>query len=271
MDCPECYALKKIKKADGETLGLWFWQDLIEVAANYGIKKVAIGGGEPTLRPDLMVGISKHAHIKGMEVSVTTNGTSGLGPEYFQWMDGISISWDMYKKSYIDIVQLLLMTKRNMTNWTKGTLKKRQEIGINYLIEGQSLMWALRDIMKFSEGGADFIYFLLRKPNDYTLGQIYDLVNALVLIKSMDRFKKPVFGFDTSIQLMRDKKPCAYGNDIVTVYWDGSVYPCSFSQQRIGKLHKPEDLASMIDLYYPMDQPWGKVCPFMKEHDNNEF
>lgn len=215
-----------------------------------------------------MVGISKHAHLKGMEVSVTTNGTSELEAKHFQWMDGISISWDNHKKSYIDIVQLLYKTKRMMDNWTKGTLKKRQQVGVNYLLEVQSIMTALRDIMKFSEGGADFIYFLLKKPNKYDLVKVNDLINALVLVKSLDSFMKPTFGFDTSIRMLRDGEPCAYGNDIVTVYWDGQVYPCSFSQQSIGKLNKPEDLASIIDLYYPMDQPWDKECPYVRSRNN---
>jgi MoaA/NifB/PqqE/SkfB family radical SAM enzyme len=265
LSCPFCYSKKKNKY--DEILPLGFWESLIKVAAEMGIKKVALGGGEPTLVPGIMYNISKTAHIHGMEVSMTTNGIFELKPSYFDYFDGIAFSWDQWKRTYIDIVHKVYATKRQINHrLARNPMMKHKQIGINYLIENISLRWIIRDLAKFFEAGVDFVYFLLKKPNAHDPEDIKKLINALILIKEMDNWTIPRFGYDTSIMNLINGKPCAYGKDIITVYWDGRVYPCSFSHIPLGRLNMPRDLERIVKDNYTMKQDW-KICPFLEKRD----
>lgn len=70
LACPSCYAGNE---ANADELTLAELKELIDRLADLGVLELAIGGGEPLLRPDLEALV---AHASGkMVVNVTTNGS----------------------------------------------------------------------------------------------------------------------------------------------------------------------------------------------------
>ncbi|MHB9025125.1 MAG: radical SAM protein [Armatimonadota bacterium] len=68
--CPDCYA-RRCREGAGEELDTAGALRLVDRLAEWGVLQVAIGGGEPLLRPDL-ADIAAHARERGLVVHVTT-------------------------------------------------------------------------------------------------------------------------------------------------------------------------------------------------------
>jgi radical SAM protein with 4Fe4S-binding SPASM domain len=69
-DCPDCY-MKRHRRYIGEELGTSSMLRVIDAIADSGAFQLAIGGGEPFLRPDLDL-IASHASARNLAVHVTT-------------------------------------------------------------------------------------------------------------------------------------------------------------------------------------------------------
>ena len=66
--CPDCYCRGRISKEESSTTQVC---SIIDDIANESVFQLAIGGGEPFIRPDL-VDIAGHATNRGLAVHITT-------------------------------------------------------------------------------------------------------------------------------------------------------------------------------------------------------
>src|SRR5258708_7611831 len=71
LRCPHCYGNEE--SLPREELGADHWSDIFRHLRSWGLMRVDISGGEPTLRPDL-VEIAREAISAGLEVVISTNG-----------------------------------------------------------------------------------------------------------------------------------------------------------------------------------------------------
>jgi MoaA/NifB/PqqE/SkfB family radical SAM enzyme len=92
LSCPYCYVGKK--EARELTTGQWI--QIIRKLADAGVFQITFGGGEPTMRDDL-IPLAAYAKEVGLNVAMTSNGVNI--PKYYQqqlrFFDQINISFHL--------------------------------------------------------------------------------------------------------------------------------------------------------------------------------
>lgn len=95
LNCDYCYVAKDKKELYTDA-----WKEIIDQVAAYGAFQITFGGGEPTLRPDVLE-LAEHAYIqkplnKRLNVAMTTNGLElhqMPAPELRQLFRQINVSY----------------------------------------------------------------------------------------------------------------------------------------------------------------------------------
>jgi len=90
LSCPYCYA----PNGDAQELPTGGWKAVISDLAGYGVFQITFGGGEPTLREDLLE-LALHARRLGLNLCMTTNGLAlpQLGPEVLCLFNQVNVSY----------------------------------------------------------------------------------------------------------------------------------------------------------------------------------
>lgn len=126
LNCDHCYITQGINFIDKNELSKW----IIELDSN-GCLSIGIGGGEPTLHPDLLEILDIINHTK-MAATITTNGSAKI--DYYRIiinkvnlirfsLDGFNDVYENIRKQNFDC----LISKIK-------TLAKETKVGINYLL-----------------------------------------------------------------------------------------------------------------------------------------
>lgn len=138
LKCPYCYRSGKEIPFDEQ-----FWLDLIPEVKPY-TKQIALGGGEPTIKPDFIYKFSEKCKENDIILNITSNGRVFLDKDIdtdlinaLKNITMISVSYDFFK--YPKKEEYLAVIKRLQN--IKEQLNYSFEIGCNYLVtEPQKLI-----------------------------------------------------------------------------------------------------------------------------------
>ena len=237
-DCLDCYARGFASDRELDTDAMC---GLIDDIASQGVFQLAIGGGEPLLRPDLG-DIARHAADKGLVVHITTG-------QYQLESHNIEILQDV-KSLHIGIrSESLIMDTENTVAQLRELAKYASQtntfIGANIIITRFTINHLHKLVELLTSCGFQRLIFLRYKPiQDRTRWHnenpdkeaLRRFEDDLIQIKS--RYPRLAIrldcgsaflmkGVSRDIAIKAGIKGCVAGNGILSVSPDGSVYPCS--------------------------------------------
>lgn len=251
-NCRTCY----INYKDQEDLSLKQIENIIDNFCQLKVFQVAIGGGEPFLRKDILR-ILKYLHKKGVVITISTNG-SLLNKEILKEIKIMVKSIQLSIYSHIESEHDRLRYPGSFRQTLGNILMIQQQdipLGINLLVQPHSYTYLL-DILNFiqnlqvsrinliklkkSSGGLkDTIFHWQEK--DYEKLQV-------ILEKSKNKYPEIKLSVDCSLaEVMRSNGlpfllskgivGCSGGKSFLVVRFNGDIYPCCFlnmPQHRIG-------------------------------------
>lgn len=235
LDCPFCY--EKYAEEEMTTSQIFY---LIDRLSEMGVFQLAIGGGEPFMRKD-MVEIIRYCTKRHIVPNVTTNGTL-LSVDIMKKISGlvgqinISLNSHFIENRTFDIDKI-----RDLKNY-------RIKTGLNFLVTSRSIH-VLEELLHLSsEMPVSNIVILRPKPtpwnkewfeeNKLTGKDMATLKDILV------RFSKKIkVHIDCSLVfLMKDISRdllqsnaiygCVAGENFCTIKSNGDVFPCSFLNRK---------------------------------------
>jgi uncharacterized protein len=252
LSCPFCYKKQGNEIMDKKML-LELPQYISELAP-----QVAVGGGEPLLEPALLLEFARECKKWNLLCNITTNGVliDKTNPEVFDYLKMVSISIDEFKNSQRPL----------KAEWIKILHEHHCEVGANLLVnkqmfgEGYPMVKMVKSLFDL---GFDRVFALY--PKNFYLG--VDIIKAnnkiqyLMLTKKFKNF----FVDDLTAKILSEgyrdwKTPCHYGQDVLNIDLDGSVFGCSFDCGKLGKIKIAREILQFKDL----PKPNRMVCPFLK-------
>jgi len=240
--CPDCYA-GRYRKQDIVELDTFGALQVVEKLAGLGVFQLAIGGGEPFLRPDLQI-ITQAAEKAGLAVHVTTGLTENLD---FELLDKLTSS---IKSLHIGV------TQDRLISWPQSEIEMFRQItraaqalglrvGANLIVNNSALKHFEQIIDVLAEAGFERIILLRYKPPsdierwlaEKPSQQAYLDLEA-VLRKTVKLNPHLEFRLDCALSfLQRNQDPaaalaagirgCVAGNRVMAIAPDGAAYPCS--------------------------------------------
>lgn len=145
LGCPRCFYRPAIEPRHLDTqLAL----ELIEEWASEGVRSLALGGGEPTLHPDLPR-IVEWAKGQGLRVSLTTNGLEPLAGLPF---DRVHISYDEIHKT----------PRERVIAAIRRYAATVERVGINHILT--SYEWLDRVLKLIADTSVSTLTLLCEKP-----------------------------------------------------------------------------------------------------------
>ena len=247
--CPSCYVDDSVT----EEITTEEVKALIDEMANMKVFQLAIGGGEPFLRDDL-IDIVRYARQKGVIPNITTNGsliTEDIADELSGYIGQIQLSVNGHNKALHESAR----EKGSFEAVLRSMdilCKHKVSFGINTLLNKNNVNEIKYIIAFATQQGAVAINFLRPKPsklddNWYDRSRLssgdYQIVHRAI---------KNIFGkypvritVDCALSfLMNTESPddlqkhsvygCSGARRFLSIRPDGSVYPCSFIDSYCG-------------------------------------
>ncbi len=254
LNCPFCYRAHGKKTMDKDLLmGLpRYLKDITE--------QVAIGGGEPTLHPDLIEGFAEECKNYDLPCNMTTNGQEikKWGNEKLERvcenLEMVSISMDKYKRKKWNNGEELLLTGER--------IKEHSFLGCNLLVD--------QDMMKNSslvnlteslfDNGFNMVFALYPKNMPAV-----DILPKRHYYSFLSKEYKWFLVDDLTYQITKEHKygnwnePCHYGKDIISIDELGRVGGCSFSKDYKLRLKEPKDVLKIKDIEFEERHS----CPYL--------
>ena len=240
-DCPDCYIRRH---RDNFTTELETKEALtiIDRIADTGVFQLAIGGGEPLLREDIM-SIVARAHERKLVVHVTTG-------RYQHEPDALGKLSNYIKSLQIGIRHEELLEhpekeKEKLTQLITMTSELGLDIGANlilsnstlsefeYIIELLATVGFIRlTLLRYKPPG-DINRWVKEKPDEFTLLEFERKLSITV-----DTYPDIQFRVDCGLAFLERKLPsqiaeskgirgCTAANRILSIAPDGSIFPCS--------------------------------------------
>lgn len=257
LNCPMCYRPKNVDAK--EKTDYMFWLDCIPYLKKI-TDQVALGGGEPFLHPEFVKAFTDCAKDEDLIVNVTTNGTIPIRPEWIENVTMVSVSYDRYKwpkaegfKAYIRAISSL---KEN---------NPKLKVGCNLLMDNWILsnnkMLVHMIIHIFAHGKADAIFALLPKktktPDILKHERLYQVLTYLFDDFYVDDCTRMIF---VNKKYENWEKPCHFATDMFSIDERRRVTGCSFSDDPLMVLEKPEDILKISKIRYTKRYE----CPYIK-------
>jgi MoaA/NifB/PqqE/SkfB family radical SAM enzyme len=223
--------------------------------------QVALGGGEPTLYPDLVEQFTQECKDYDLICNLTTNGY-------------LIKDWEDEKvEQFCDDLTMISVSLDHVKyrRWGNGneflkTCKKLQKhtlVGCNLLTD-KSLMGGgnlIKMVDRLFERGLDRVFSLYPKnvqgPDILNKKHYYEFLTI----------KYPDFYIDDLTYKILDEekysewdKPCHYGKDIISIDEKGQVSGCSFSDDYKLTLEKPADILKVNDVHFEDRHS----CPYLR-------
>ena len=224
-------------------------------------EQVALGGGEPTLYPDLVREFAQECKRNHLICNVTTNGYALKDwkqediKDFCEDITMISFSLDREKIRYWESFDEYLYVIRKVG--------KHIQTGCNLLIDEEMFSGAtfIRLVERLFKEGVDRVYSLYPK-NSYFV-DILPYKNYYLFLSTI----YPEFYVDdltykilTEERYISWQTPCHYGKDIISINEKGEVSGCSFSSECKLKIKRPEDILKIKDVVFEKRY----FCPYLK-------
>ena len=254
LNCSFCYRKKKPTK----NKPFKFFIDMIPYLSKL-TKQIAIGGGEPFLYPHFLMEFAKKAKKYGLIVNVTTNGTLPM-KDYVDDIEMVSVSFDSEKIKYKEDIDRFVNALKE--------LKGKTKIGVNFLMEYDKDPLIILNMTPFFFKGikVDSLYALC--PKKWKSPNILKYKGILLLISEL----YPNFYVDDlTYKIITENKysnwdsPCHYGTGIISIDEQGYVYGCSFDDEPLLKLNKPNDILKIKDIKIKKRYS----CPYLIKNGKN--
>lgn len=254
LNCPFCY------KERGNNIMM---HDMFLYLPKYLSKitpQVAVGGGEPLLFPELLKTFARNCRKHSLICNVTSNGreidnmSDDELRDLFKYIRMISLSIDEFKVNSEEDFEKYI-------NRVKRLKKVGVEVGANLLVNKKMFedFWLIKIVDVLFKIGVDRVFALY--PKNFELGvDIKEFEDwYAVLTTRYEHF----YVDDLHNKILTEgydfKSPCHYGNDIINIDLDGSVYGCSFNKEPIGRIEEAEDILQFAKL----KESHRMKCPFL--------
>lgn len=237
LSCPYCYVGKK----EARELSTGQWIQIIRKLADAGVFQITFGGGEPTMRDDL-IPLASYAREAGLNVCMTSNGINI--PKYSQqqlrFFNQVNISFHLSAGLGVFQDALDHLKKNGIKRGINFCLSKEYEPHLGTVLAAASVFEASLLVLTY-------------KP---VIGDIENQIPPEEVMKTMSQISASNFDIFvdglTCQKCMGSKRFC----DISSI---GDVYPCSFIREPQGNLLTEE-----------FDDIWKKrvkevKCPYLKK------
>lgn len=214
LSCPYCYVGKK----EAKELSTGQWIQIIRKLSNAGVFQITFGGGEPTMREDL-IPLASYARELGLNVCMTSNGINI--PKYEQqqlrFFNQVNISFHLSAG--------LAVFQDALDHLKKNGIKR----GINFCLS-KDYEPHLGTVLAIASVFEASLLVLTYKP---VIGDDENQIPPDKVLETMKSFKTSNFDIFvdglTCQTCLGSKRFC----DISSV---GDVYPCSFIREPQGNL-----------------------------------
>ena len=236
LKCPYCYVGEK----SAQEIDTAAWKNIIDKLNRANVFQVTFGGGEPTMRDDL-IELAQYAKSVGLNVAMTTNGINlpAYSPEELDVFDQINVSYHHTAGKKVFDIALMWLEYCDIGRGINYCLSKEYASDLDYIV-------------KTAEKYHAELLVLTYKP---VIGNDDNQIPPEEVLKTMKDVKSKginiyVDGL-TCQTCLGSKRFC----DVSSV---GDIYPCSFIRESQGNLLKT-----------PFDVIWKSrkkevTCPYLK-------
>jgi len=255
FNCPFCYR-EKGKETMDEELFLELPRFLKDIT-----DQVALGGGEPTLYPEIVERFARECRDYDLTCNLTTNGylikdwKDERIEQFCENLTMVSVS--------IDHAKYWQWGNANHFLDTCKKLKKHTLVGCNLLLD-EDLMQKDNLIQmtdRLFENNLDRVFCLY--PKNIPGPDIIPKKHHFLYLTS----RHPGFYIDDLTYKILDEEkygswetPCHYGKDIISIDEKGRVTGCSFSDDYKLTLEKPKDILKINDARFEDRHS----CPYLR-------
>lgn len=256
LDCPFCY-----RENGKDTMDEDLFYGLPEYLSDV-TDQVALGGGEPTLYPEMVENFAAECKKYDLVCNLTTNGlavqewTDEEIGEFCKDLTMVSVSLDKEKARHWGSMQEYLDVSRKIQKYTM--------VGCNLLVDED--MFENAGLIELTdalfENRFDRVFSLY--PKNVYFVDVIPRKNYYLYLST----KYPDFFVDDLTYKILDenkysdwKTPCHHGKDIVNINERGEVSGCSFCNDYKLRLRTPEDILKANDIVF--EDRYS--CPYIKE------
>jgi len=260
LECPMCYR----ERDDGKGLPKQFFIDMVPHIAELS-EQVAVGGGEPLMFPNFIRKFGKACKENGLIFNFTTNGTliEETPDDVFENVTMVSISFDRWKiTKKDDLIRYYRAVKR--------LNKLGVKVGANLLVDKETLnrgMLVPTVDLLFRKMGVERVFALC--PKNWEIGNMLEhRVEYLYLTMKYKHF----YVDDLTNIILKEKSysgwkgSCHFGKNIVSIDEMGRIHGCSFEEDSVLDLKRPEDLLKIRDI--KIEERFE--CPFLKKQKKKQ-
>jgi len=257
LDCSFCYRPKKTAHNKSKQ----FFVDLMAELEPY-TNQIAVGGGEILLDQPFLRDLGKAIQQQNMIMNVTTNGTVKLEEATEQYIEMISVSFDKEKRP-------------NKTSFAAfgGMIRVLNElqdvrVGVNLLMEEY-----LFDPPSHFIDLVHFFFNTLPVERVFALSPknwpIPDILKHKKVLTALSTVYEHFYVDDLTEKIITEesytnwKKPCHYGTSMLSIDEQGNVKGCSFAEEPLFTLEKPEDIHNIKD----MEIEKRYACPYLRKEE----
>lgn len=241
LDCPDCY-IRRHRYDFRSELDTTQALAIVDKIADAGVFQLALGGGEPLLRNDI-IRIVARAHERNLVVHVTT-GRYRLEPEDLKEMARYIKSMQIGIK-HEELIKHPKTELEKMLKLIDALNEQGLDAGANLILSRSTLGEFQRIIESLSSAGFRRITLLRYKPPKDRNRWIKEKPDEDALLefekklsKTLDSYPHIQFRVDCGLTFLERKLPsqdalghgirgCSAAGRILSIAPDGSVFPCS--------------------------------------------
>jgi len=239
--CPDCYVGRYSKNFPTE-LSSFNAKRVIIRLADWGVLQVAIGGGEPLLRPDI-VELTHYTKMMGLMVHLTT-GMQVISPELMNALS-VNLSSIQFGLRIKDCQQKLSGELQRISILIKNAMRSKLYTGVNVILSKSIIQNLESIVLSLLHIGVERIIFLRYKPPADELRWEAENPPGDLLLSVPGRLKKMEHNLkgidirlDCALSFLQPRLPyyvarsfglqgCTAANRVVAMTPDGFLFPCS--------------------------------------------
>ena len=246
-----------------------FW---IEEMADFGIKEIAIGGGEPFVRKDLPE-IAEKIRSYGMLCSITTSGyligkapfppvdecvisIDGAKPETHDKIRGVKGSWEKainavkIAKKHCVVKQLNFVLQKDNYHELVDFCRLAKQLEVPVVLIPISLKLAAQSPIS-------------KTLKEFDIKRLKELLNEAIAVGNISYNKAFVDLFLSKIEKGERRQQCMAPYHCILIFSNGDIYPCGNLDTAVGNLSQGKHLKDLYKKYGDMRKEiWSGLHPF---------